>query len=70
MKDLLIEELLQKNPKAKEIFEENAKKIANLPMVNRKKKGYGLALPYSGNHPNPKGQTDKNTPVAATCQRY
>ena len=43
-----IEDLLEKNPKAKEVFEENAKKLGSRHSDHCKRKEYGLALPYDG----------------------
>lgn len=51
MKDLSIEELFKKNPDVKEVFEENASKLAGRRKVNRKRTNYGLALPYAGERP-------------------
>ncbi|MYB34442.1 MAG: hypothetical protein F4X92_04860 [Gammaproteobacteria bacterium] len=70
MRHLSIGKLLQKNPEAKEIFEENVKKIENFPIASCKKTSYGLALPYSGNRPHHKAPPENSTPVAATYQRY
>ena len=70
MKNLIAEELLQKNPDVKDIFEENAKKLAGSRIINRKGANYGLALPYAGKQLFQEEQTDKNPPIAASYQRY
>ncbi len=41
-----IDELLEKNPSVREIFEKNQEKLANLPEVE--KPPYRLAVPYAG----------------------
>lgn len=71
MNDLSIEELLQKNPDVKEIFEENAKKLEGHRIVNRKGRNYGLALPYAGKQLLQEGQTDKKPPIVTkSYQRF
>ena len=47
--ELNLTELLEKNPEARKIFEENRKKLASRRKDRPPKvAGYGLALPYSG----------------------
>lgn len=70
MNKLSIDELLQKNPDVKEIFEENARKLVDSQVTIRKGTKYGLALPYEGRQPLQEDQTDKNPPNAASYQRY
>lgn len=71
MKNLCIEELLQNNPDVKDVFEENAKKLESCRIVNRKRRTYGLALPYAGKRLLQKGQADKKPPVVTTSyQRF
>ena len=38
--------ILEMNKEAKEIYEEDARKLSTIPDGLRKKKQYGLALPY------------------------
>ena len=71
MKEISVEELLQKNPDVKKIFEENSKKLEDNRITSRKGTGYGLALPYAGRQLLvQEDQTDKNPPAAASYQRY
>ena len=47
MKKITAEELLEKNPDVREIFEENEKKRAQVKRgATSGAEGYGLALPY------------------------
>lgn len=69
MKEISVEELLQKNPDVKKIFEENAKKLDDRRITIRKGTDYGLALPYAGKKLLQEDQADKNPP-AASYQRY
>ena len=48
MNQVSIEGLLEKNPGAREVFEENAKKLGSHRDINRKRSSYGLGLPYGG----------------------
>ncbi len=70
MKKSSIETLLQKNPDAKEIFDENARKLEGCQPIIPQKRGYGLALPYGGKRLTVDNQTEINLPDAATYQRY
>ena len=65
-----IDELLEKNPEAKEIFEENAKKLGSRRGGSRRGTGYGLALPYDGAKLRRDDQTDDSPPAAASYQRF
>ncbi len=65
-----IAELLRMNPEVKKIFEENERKLEDARIFIRKGADYGLALPYSGRQLPQKYQTDKNTPNAASYQRF
>lgn len=47
MRKISAEELLGKNPEAREVFEKNERKRARMGRKDRPKSaGYGLALPY------------------------
>ena len=70
MNQVSIEGLLEKNPGAREIFEENAKKLGSHRDINRKRSSYGLGLPYGGKKLRRDDQTDKKPPAVASYQRY
>lgn len=70
MGKLSVEELLEKNPEAKEVFEENARKLGSRRGGSRKGTGYGLALPYDGSRLRQDDQTDDTPPPAASYQRF
>ena len=70
MRKLSAEELLEKNPGAKEIFEENARKLGPRRGSARRETGYGLALPYGGSRLRQDNQADDPPPAAASYQRF
>ena len=70
MGKLSINDLLEKNPGAKEVFEENAKKLGPRRGRIRRERGYRLALPYDGLRLRQDDQTDDAPPAAASYQKY
>ena len=70
MNETSIEELLERNPEAKEVFEENAKKLGASGSTVRRKTGYGLALPYDGAKLRRDDQPEATQPSAASYQRF
>ncbi len=70
MSEVSTEKLLEKNPEAKEVFEENAKKLGSRRGNTRRKTGYGLALPYGGSRLRQDDQTETTPPAAASYQKY
>lgn len=70
MNELSIEELLERNPEAKEVFEENAKKLGPRRGNVRRKAGYGLALPYGGSRLKQDDRTETTSPAAASYQKF
>ena len=65
-----IEELLEKNPEAKGVFMENARKLGSRRGGSRRGAGYGLALPYDGSRLRQDDQTDETAPAVASYQRF
>ncbi len=57
------DELLEKNPDAREVFKKNQEKIANLPKV--KKPGYRLAVPYANRRRTSDVDRDEPRPKAS-----
>ena len=70
MSNVPVEELLEKQPKVKKIFEENAKKLGTRRPIGRKRSEYGLGIPYDGKKLRHGHQTEKNTPPAASYQKF
>ena len=70
MSDVSIKKLLEKNPGAKEIFEENAKKLGPRRGNTRRKTGYGLALPYDGSRLRQGDKNEETPPAAASYQKF
>ena len=70
MDELSIEELLEKNPDIREIFEENAKKLGLRRSGTRSGTGYGLALPYDGPRLRQNHRTNDVVSARVSYQRF
>lgn len=67
--ELNLTELLEKNPEARKIFEENRKKMADQGRRRSPKvAAYGLALPYSGGRLVSNGESKTSVEPRSTYQ--
>jgi len=65
-----VEELLKKNPDARDIFEQNARKLGKRRQHKRRGTGYDLALPYGRPRSNQDGWAQEQERPVASYQRW